>query len=302
MQDATLTTLIPTNTAHLYAAAFLARYSGPTRELYGIRMRIYLEWCEQMQLDPVTGITRSHLELFARHLEEERHNGPGSVSGWLTTLKMFYRLLAIDQVIPVSPAEYVRMPKVYVDETRIAGLTRNELAAFVLAARSLTPDHSALATLLGLCGLRVSEACSVKVGDFAEYERGHRVLRLVGKGGKPATIPIPPAVFRELDRCAEGRTGALLRMADGVTPMHRKAAARRVESIAKAAGITRHVWPHLLRHSYVTAALDAGVPLRDVQIAARHSDPRTTTRYDRVRGQLDRHANHTVAAFIAGGS
>ncbi|HEY0889321.1 MAG TPA: tyrosine-type recombinase/integrase [Nocardioides sp.] len=302
MHDATLATPLPTKQAHLYAAMFLARYAGPTRELYGIRMRLYLQWCEQHDLDPITGITRSHLELFARHLEDDRHNGPGSVAGWLTTLKMFYRLLAVDQVIPVSPAEYVRMPKVYVDDTRIAGLTRNELAAFVLAARGLTPDHSALATLLGLCGLRVSEACGVQVGDFSDYERGHRVLRLVGKGGKPATIPIPPAVFRELDRAAEGRTGHLLRMTDGITPMHRKAAARRVQVIANAAGITRHVWPHLLRHSYVTAALDAGVPLRDVQIAARHSDPRTTTRYDRARGQLDRHANHTVAAFIAGGA
>ena len=37
-----------------------------------------------------------------------------------------------------------------------------------------------------------------------------------------------------------------------------------------------------------------------VQIAARHADPRTTTRYDRARGNLDRHANYIVAAFIAG--
>jgi len=51
-----------------------------------------------------------------------------------------------------------------------------------------------------------------------------------------------------------------------------------------------------------TAALDAGVPLRDVQIAARHADPRTTTRYDRARNNLDRHASYIVTAFIAGGS
>jgi integrase/recombinase XerD len=55
-----------------------------------------------------------------------------------------------------------------------------------------------------------------------------------------------------------------------------------------------------MRRSHITAALDAGVPLRDVQIAARHADPRTTTRYDRARGNLDRHANYIVAAFIAG--
>src|SRR5689334_5026545 len=41
--------------------------------------------------------------------------------------------------------------------------------------------------------------------------------------------------------------------------------------------------PHMLRHTYVTTMLDAGVDLRDVQIAARHVDPRTTMRYDRAR-------------------
>ena len=49
-----------------------------------------------------------------------------------------------------------------------------------------------------------------------------------------------------------------------------------------------------------TAALDAGVPLRDVQEAASHADPRTTMRYDRARVPLDRHATYVVASFIAG--
>jgi hypothetical protein len=51
---------------------------------------------------------------------------------------------------------------------------------------------------------------------------------------------------------------------------------------------------------FVTATLDAGVPLRDVQEAASHADPRTTMRYDRARTSLDRHATYIVAAFIAG--
>ena len=54
--------------------------------------------------------------------------------------------------------------------------------------------------------------------------------------------------------------------------------------------------------SFITAALDAGVPLRDVQEAASHADPRTTMRYDRARVSLDRHATYIVATFIAGAS
>jgi integrase/recombinase XerD len=50
----------------------------------------------------------------------------------------------------------------------------------------------------------------------------------------------------------------------------------------------------------VTVPLDAGVPLRDVQEAASHADPRTTIRYDRARGSLDRHATYIVAAYVAG--
>ena len=56
------------------------------------------------------------------------------------------------------------------------------------------------------------------------------------------------------------------------------------------------------RHRFVTTMLDAGVDLRDVQIAARHADPRTTMRYDRARQNLDRHPNYILAAFMASGT
>jgi integrase/recombinase XerD len=52
----------------------------------------------------------------------------------------------------------------------------------------------------------------------------------------------------------------------------------------------------------VDAILDAGVPLRDVQDAASHADPRTTMRYDRARHSLDRHATYIVSTFVAGAS
>ena len=70
--------------------------------------------------------------------------------------------------------------------------------------------------------------------------------------------------------------------------------------VARRAGIGKRVGPHTLRHAFITAALDAGVPLRDVQEAASHADPRTTMRYDRGRQSLDRHATYIVATFIAG--
>ncbi|MFJ8962489.1 tyrosine-type recombinase/integrase [Lentzea sp. NPDC102401] len=77
-------------------------------------------------------------------------------------------------------------------------------------------------------------------------------------------------------------------------------ATRRLRRLAEAAVVQLPpLHPHLLRHTYVTTVLDAGVDLRDVQIAARHADPRTTMRYDRARKNLDRHPDYVLAAYMA---
>ena len=99
----------------------------------------------------------------------------------------------------------------------------------------------------------------------------------------------------------ERSEGPIFIEADG-RRVDRHAAGRIVRRIARRAGISKRVGPHTLRHAFITAALDAGVPLRDVQEAASHADPRTTMRYDRGRQSLDRHATYIVATFIAGAS
>ncbi len=67
------------------------------------------------------------------------------------------------------------------------------------------------------------------------------------------------------------------------------------------AGRARRRAPPLLRAAFIMVAVDAGAPLRDVQLAARHADPRTTTIYDYRRQNFDRHAAYVVVAFVAGG-
>jgi len=82
------------------------------------------------------------------------------------------------------------------------------------------------------------------------------------------------------------------------TRMDRHAAARHPHSLA-AQAIVRlpRMHPHMLRHTFVTTMLDAGLDLRDVQIASCHADPRTTMRYD-----LTRHPNYILAAHMASGT
>jgi integrase len=85
--------------------------------------------------------------------------------------------------------------------------------------------------------------------------------------------------------------------------MDRHAATRRLRHVATVSGVRiARMHPHMLRHTYVTTMLDAGLSLRDVQIAARHADPRTTMRYDRARKNPDRHANYILATFMASGT
>jgi integrase/recombinase XerD len=112
------------------------------------------------------------------------------------------------------------------------------------------------------------------------------VLKVRGKRGKVVLAPLPPAVGRAIDRAIDDRHGGLIlgtrRGWTGTAPP-----AGCTTSLTKAASTSPGCTPHQ-RQTFVTTMLDAGVDLRDVQIAARHADPRTTLRYDRARKNLDR--------------
>jgi integrase/recombinase XerD len=157
------------------------------------------------------------------------------------------------------------------------------------------PAEHALISLLALNGVRVSEATGADI-EHMGAERGHRTLVITRKGGKVVTIPLAPRTARAIDLALGERTDGPIFLASDGRRLDRHGAAR----IVRRAGIVKKVSPRTLRHAFITAALDAGVPLRDVQEAASHADPRTTMRYDRARTSLDRHATCIVAAFIAG--
>ncbi len=287
-------------TAQLAAVSFLARYTGQTHKMYAFQLRCWFVWCESNQLDPLAGIQRAHVELFIRHLGD-RGLMASSVNTSMHAVRGFFKFAHIDGLIISDPAVYARLPKVHSDESRTQGLDRLELIRFLQVAQTITVHHGALAHLLGINALRASEAAAVRIEDYAETLRGHRVLHLVGKGNKPATMPVTVPVLRVLEACRGDRTSGrlILRPLTG-NPVDRRDIYRMVQRIAKTAGIPRHISPHSLRHAAITNALDAGVPLRDAQILARHADPRTTEHYDRARGNLDRHAVHFLTAYVAG--
>ena len=277
-------------------AGFLAGYCGATRRSYATDLRLFAAWCEEAKLE-LFSVRRAHLELFGRWMEENGRMS-STVARRLSTLASFYRYCEQEGLVERNPAANVRRPKVDY-ESRTLGLDRNELGAFLVQAGLGSARDHALASLLALNGLRISEALGADI-EALDYERGHRTLKILRKGGKRVTIPLAPRTSRVIDLyIGERTTGPIFLGAHG-DRMDRYAADRTVKRLARQAGITKRISPHSLRHSFITAALDAGVPLRDVQEAASHADPRTTMRYDRGRGSLDRHATYIVATYLAG--
>ena len=292
------------NVLRMAIAAHLARFKGQSRVHTESDLRAYLWWCELRDLDPLAA-KRPHVELYVRWLQEVRRFKASTVSRRMSVVAGFYRTCVIDGVLEHSPAEHVRRPNVP-PESPTLGLTHLQFEALLCESRQSSNDNDfALVAMLGLLGLRIFEATGSNIEDLGE-EHGHRVLQVRGKGGKGGKVvlvPLPPAVGRAIERSVAQRTqGAILLNVRGAR-MDRHCATRRLRNLADRAGVRLpRMHPHMLRHTFVTTMLDAGVDLRDVQIAARHADPRTTMRYDRARKNLDRHPNCILAAYMASGT
>jgi site-specific recombinase XerD len=285
----------------LAVAAYLARFKGSSREHTESDMRCFLTWCTERGLEPLAA-RRPHLELYIRWMQEIRQFKPSTVSRRFSVVAGFYRTCVIDGLLEHSPAEHVRRPSVP-PESPTLGFTHLQFEALLTAARE-SPNTCgfALVAMLGLLGLRIFEATGSDITDLGE-EHGHRVLRVCGKGTKIVLVPLPPAVGRSIDRATGTRTRGPILLNSRGTRMDRHAATRRLRWLTETAGVRMtRAHPHMLRHTFVTTMLDAGVDLRDVQIAARHADPRTTMRYDRARKNLDRHPNYILAAYMASGT
>jgi integrase/recombinase XerD len=176
-------------------AGFLAGYSGRTREAYTLDLRQFYGWCDRHRLQ-LFEVTRTHIELYARELEE-LSRAPATIGRRLSTLAGFYRYAAEEGAIEHSPAVHVRRPRLDY-ESHAVGLDRNELGAFLIAAGLSSARDHALCSLLALNGLRISEALGADI-DQLGLEGGHRTLVVHRKGGKTATIPLAPRTARAID-------------------------------------------------------------------------------------------------------
>jgi integrase/recombinase XerD len=298
----------PYDDAFMAAAGFLAGYSGSTLAGYKIDLRGWFNFCAQHDL-PVFEARRPHIEFYARSLEEGADR-PGRWQGTpyakpticrrISTVACFYKWCDEEEIISKNPAAHIRRPKPDTESTNL-GLDRNELGSFLVQAGLGSPMEHALAVLLALNGLRISEACNADIEDLG-FQRGHHTLVVLRKGGHHELIPLAPRTARTVLVAVDERTeGPIFLRKDG-RRLDKNAGYRIVKRLARRARIDHKVGPHSLRHAAITAVLDAGVDIRDAQIFAGHADPRTTILYDRNRKALDRHATYILAAFVAGAS
>jgi len=288
----------PPTLLEMATAAFLARYKPVTRRVYTTALRNYFMWCRNNGLDPLAA-GRPHIELFSRTLEQANY-ARTTRAKTISAVCLFYKFAVIDGYISVDPSLNVARPKWPTDSPTL-GLTHLQFEAMLHTSKdSDNLSDFALVSMLGLLGLRRAAAANARIEDLGE-EHGHRVLSTLGKGDKKVLIPLAPAVARSIDRAVGDRMEGFILLNTVGKKMDGRSMTLRLRAIAKHAGVrSARMHPHMLRHTFVTTMLDAGVDLRDVQIAARHADPRTTTRYDRARENLDRHANYRLAAFMAG--
>ncbi|MGD9526606.1 MAG: tyrosine-type recombinase/integrase [Dehalococcoidia bacterium] len=294
---------IPARAAAVAAGFLLSLESEHTRRGYTRDLTRFFGWCTAAGLDPLEA-RRAHLDAYRHQLQASdpdtgRTRATSTVARALSAVSGFYRYAVQEDVLARSPAAALRRPKV-TEQSQQTGLTRDELRALLAAAAADGARSHALITLLALNGLRIDEALSRDI-DHLDHQRGHPVLHLRRKGGSHAVCVLAPPTLRALQSYLDGRDSGPIFITRTGRRLDEPAAWRLVRRLARRAGLpaAARLNPHSLRHSFITAALEAGVSLRDVQDAAGHADPRTTRNYDRARHNLDRAATYAVSAYLA---
>lgn len=280
----------------LLAAAWLARFrSARTRTAYAHDLVGWLRFLVEHRVD-VLAATRVHVDLWVRRQLDAGSAG-SSCTRRLSALSSFYRHLAEHGLVVGNPVAGVRRPRVEPDHTATIGLSREQARALLAAADADPgPQHlrnRAAIRMLMHNALRVDELAAADVEQLG-HDRGHRTLTVTRKGGGRIAVALAPVTAAALHAYLAHRAqlagvdvdqlhGPLLATAAG-RRLDQAALWRLVRRLARAAGIPSwaKLSPHSLRHTAITLALDAGVPLRDVQDYAGHRDPRTTRRYDRA--------------------
>lgn len=252
----------------------------------------FQKWADGRGLASVTEVTPALLSEFLI-AEKKRGLSATSVKLEAVALRIFFRFLTSRGCIPSDPAEKLPLPRL--PRTLPQPLSLEDVAKLVAAPGGDTPleiRDRALLELLYACGLRIAEACGVRLENLDE-EGG--IIRVTGKGNKTRMIPVGRAALEALNsyltnarpKLVSARSGAAIFLSVRGHPLTPARIWQLVRHYAKIAGIEEAVHPHQLRHSFATHLLSGGADLRIIQEMLGHASIATTQIYTQVdRSQL----------------
>ena len=288
--------LIPT--PERLVALYLRTLTSPqTIKTYNTELSLFISFVEGEVGKGLGELTAEDISLYREHLLGTY--AAATVAKKLAVLRRFLIFTYMAGVTTVNPEAlrfFAKSPRVRQDPAYNV-LTEDELSRMLNAARASNyRDYVMLAVMAG-CGLREAEVVGVRIGDFREAAADQVLLRVLGKGDKIRNVSISPDLWRLIQRFVLLTERSFTSHPDSRKPLFtsrvgidKPLTTRSVQNIVKkyvrAAGITKAISPHSIRHTVGTNMAVNEAPLLVIQQFLGHSDPKTTMRYIRRAEEL----------------
>ena len=250
---------------------------------YRERLKLFMTQCSK----PVQQITTDDLREYLAYLVDERHLMDNSVQAHINTLRSFFSWLVDEDNIRKSPMRKIKSLKI--DKLRSRHpLTAEQLELVRDGCRGY--KEKALVEFLVSSGCRVSEVAGLRVDDIDWRDRKCKVI---GKGNKERTVYFSVRAKLMLQLyIAERRSGEALFASSRAPyePLTDRGIEKMISKLGKRIGMERPLYPHLMRHTFASHALNCGMELTIIQHLLGHSDPKTTLIYaeiDPIRVQYE---------------
>lgn len=276
---------------------FLARFSdfitleqglSPlTIDAYQRDLARFAEYAEVKGTTGPADVTARLLREYVYHLKD-LGLAPSSIRRNISAIRTYFRFLTGDGVVIRDPSDRLETPKGWrsLPEVLTVAEVQQLLASPSLDDNMVFRDRAMLELAYG-AGLRVSEWITIGTRDVM-FDEG--MVRVFGKGSKERLVPIGRSAIaalavyiRELrPRLEKGEGKGVLFLNARGKPLTRMGAWKILRGHVDRAGITKHVSPHTLRHSFATHLLEGGADLRAVQEMLGHVDIATTQIYTHV--------------------
>lgn len=262
-----------------------------TVESYTAELKPFLSYLERQGLSNLSRLTKAHLEGYRLELSQRRYRDKPltltTLEHRLSAVKQFVRFLYRDSYLLLDVSAEFTLPRKPRALPRVV-LSEREVVQLISAARTDTPEGIRDRTLLELLygtGLRNSELRTARVHDL---DLPRALLRIeYGKGSAQRLVPLGEEAVAWLEVYLQQVRPLLAQSPEeqrlfpgfGETGLTRRWLAARVRRLAKEAGLTKTVTPHVLRHSCATHLLKRGANLRHIQSLLGHAELDTTQRY-----------------------